>query len=161
MTPGDVPDMLALAAIVHPGFPEDAEVLAERLALYPAGCFALDGERGLAGYLLSHPWHEGAVPALNRRLGAVPADGIYYLHDLALHPATQGSGAAGRMVRRLFSVAAGFPAIALVAVNNSAPFWGHHGFVEAAAPAKLASYGDDARYMVRAQPRQEAMSSSG
>ena len=47
---------------------------------------------------------------------------------------------------------AGWPALALVAVNDAAGFWRRHGFEAREAPgmaAKLASYGPDARYMVR------------
>ena len=46
----------------------------------------------------------------------------------------------------------GWPAIALVAVNDAVGFWSRHGFVEQPAEAmaaKLASYGADARYMLR------------
>ena len=45
-----------------------------------------------------------------------------------------------------------WPAIALVAVNDAVGFWSRHGFVEQPAEAmaaKLASYGADARYMLR------------
>lgn len=150
MRPEDLPGVDAVAAIVHPGFPEDAEVLAERLALHPAGCFALDGPAGLAGYLLSHPWRDGAAPKLNRRLGAIPADAAtYYIHDLALQPAAQGTGAAGAIIRHLLSETAAFPRHALVAVNGSAPFWSRFGFRPAEGP-DLASYGGEAVYMVRA-----------
>ncbi len=146
----DLPGVDAVAAIVHPGFPEDGEVLAERLALHPAGCFALDGEAGIAGYLISHPWHDNAAPKLNSRLGAIPADAeTYYIHDLALHPAAQGTGAAGAIIRRLMAETAAFPRHALVAVNGSAPFWSRFGFSPAEGP-DLASYGGAAIYMVRA-----------
>ena len=60
----------------------------------------------------------------------------------------------GRNVERLAEQATedGWPAIALVAVNDAVGFWSHHGFVEQPAEAmaaKLASYGADARYMLR------------
>ena len=45
-----------------------------------------------------------------------------------------------------------WPALALVAVNDAAAYWGCLGFVEESPPGmaeKLASYGADARYMVR------------
>jgi hypothetical protein len=148
MRSADVPAMVALAALVHPGLPEDAEVFAERLALHPDGCFALDGPNGLAGYLLSHPWRLGAPPKLNRRLGALPAAAdTYYLHDLALHPAVQRTGAA-RPILRAILARDEFPTQSLVAVNGSAPFWHGHGFSAAPGP-DLAEYGPDAVHMVR------------
>jgi GNAT superfamily N-acetyltransferase len=165
-TQGDVPDMIAIAAIVHTGFPEGACVLAERITLHPEGCFVLDAPAGVRpaatgptdtgvtdkrvrGYLLSHPWRAGDAPKLNRRLGALPpAPDAYYIHDLALHPAAQGSGAAGAIVAHLLAVTAGWRLHALVAVNRSAPFWARHGF--AVTPGlDLSSYGPDAHYMTR------------
>ena len=85
----------------------------------------------------------------------LPADAaLIYLHDLALHPDARGGGVTGAIVERLAGQAAedGWPAIALVAVNDAVGFWTRHGFVEQPAEAmaaKLASYGADARYMLR------------
>ena len=142
--------MEAVAEIVHTDYPEDEAVFIERLALYPAGCFALDGAAGLQGYLISHPWHQGAAPKLNTLLGTVPAErDTYYIHDLALHPAAQGAGAASAIIRRLLAETVGFRRHALVAVNASVPFWSRHGFRPATGP-DIASYGADALYMVRA-----------
>ena len=48
--------------------------------------------------------------------------------------------------------AAGWSEIALVAVNEATAFWERNGFVVQTPPGmaeKLASYGDDARYMIR------------
>lgn len=48
--------------------------------------------------------------------------------------------------------AGGWATIALVAVNDAVDFWRGHGFAVRQTPemtAKLASYGSDARYMVR------------
>ncbi|HBY42560.1 MAG TPA: GNAT family N-acetyltransferase, partial [Brevundimonas sp.] len=48
--------------------------------------------------------------------------------------------------------AAGWPAVALVAVNDASSFWSRNGFEIQNPPGmaeKLACYGDDARYMVR------------
>ena len=148
MLASDLDAMVALAARVHPDHPEDAEVLAERHALYPAGCFVLDGADGIAGYLLSHPWRALDPPPLNRRLGALPAAaGCYYLHDLALHPARRGRGDGGIIVRELGPVFGAWPSVELVAVGGSVGFWGRFGF-RVVALAKLDGYGAGARFMV-------------
>lgn len=145
----DVAGMVALAALVHPDLPEDAEVLAERLMLYPGGCFALDGPAGLAGYLLSHPWRLGHPPKLNRLLGGLPvAADTCYLHDLALHPAARGAGAAAAILREVLADGGRWPTYSLVAVSGSARFWRRHGFAATLAP-DLAGYGPDAVHMVR------------
>lgn len=155
MTAGDLPAVGAVAAVVHPDFPESAAVFAERLALYPQGCLVAEREGAVMAYVLSHPWQAQAVPALDSLLGALPGRGaVFYIHDLALLPALRGSGVAGALVARLMAhaVAAGFREAALVAVNGSAGFWRRQGFRERDVPAlaaKLASYDDAARYMVR------------
>lgn len=155
MDANDIPSVSAIAAVIHPDFPEDDAIFAERLALYPAGCFALtDGER-VYGYCFSHPWESLSVPALDTLLGALPRQTTnYYLHDIALLPEARSGGAASKVVARIASHAqsAGFTTISLVAVNASGGFWERQGFVvqhEPALDAKLKSYSDDALFMVR------------
>jgi GNAT superfamily N-acetyltransferase len=155
MTAFDLTAVDAIANQVHPDFFEASDVLAERQALYPNGCYLLEiGERP-AGYVLSHPWRQGSLPALNTLLGALPTDAdTYYLHDLALLPVTRRIGAASFIVEALIKHAAaqGFASMHLVAVNGSRGFWERHGFVVDVVPAlaeKLRSYEDSAAYMVR------------
>jgi len=148
----DVASVSAIARVVHPSFPEDDAVFAERIALYPAGCRLLIGDAGAPqGYVLSHPWR-GAPPTLNSLLRALPVADVYYIHDLSVLPAQQGTGAASQGVRDLLDQARGegLNRAALVAVNNSVPFWSRLGFIVADDPEMqraLGSYGDDARYM--------------
>lgn len=156
MAPADLPAVMAIAAVVHPDYPEDEAVFAERLRLAPEGCHVLAGADGaLQGYLVSHPWPAGGVAALNSLLGEIP-QGVanWYLHDLALLPSVRGSGAAGEIVVEIARHAAetGYTSLALVAVNDSTGFWRRQGFREVHDPAldrKLASYDDAARYMRR------------
>ncbi|MFA5952431.1 MAG: GNAT family N-acetyltransferase [Hyphomicrobium sp.] len=152
----DLAAVSSLGDLVHVNYPEDAGVFAERLRLYPAGCFLLEGEAGSAiGYAVTHPWHFKKPPELNSMLGALPEPASsYYIHDIALLPAGRGSGAASRLVAAIIAHAreTGAPNISLIAVNGSIPFWARHGFEVDADPAldaKLKSYDDDARFMVR------------
>jgi GNAT superfamily N-acetyltransferase len=153
MVPADMTAVDAIAAAVHPAFPEDEAMFIERLALHPAGCRLLMMSDQPAGYALSHPWRSGSPPALNALIGAIPADAdTYYVHDVALLPAARGSGAAAALVADLKRHAGelGLPGLSLVAVNDSAGFWRRQGFAEAPAGSaadKLASYGHDARLM--------------
>jgi GNAT superfamily N-acetyltransferase len=155
MAAADLPAVMATAAVVHPNYPEGEPVFAERLALHPAGCLVLAGGEGGGGYVLSHPWRLGQVPALDSLLGALPEDAdAYYIHDLALLPGSRGGGAASACVDRLAIHArtSGFPRMALVAVGRSVGFWRRQGFREAhdeALARKLASYDSAARYMIR------------
>ena len=156
MTATDLPAVLAVAGVVHPAYPEDEAVFAERLRLCPAGCLVLEGAGSPIGYVVAHPWHRAAPPALNSPLGELPSQaGCFYIHDLALLPQARGSGAGGVLVAKLAEIAAraGLPRLALVAIDGSSGFWRRQGFREVHEPAlaeKLASYDDAARYMERA-----------
>lgn len=155
MSAADLPAVLAVAAVVHPGYPEDEAVFAERLRLYPDGCIVLEQEGCPIGYVVAHPWHRAAPPALNSLLGELPSQAsCFYIHDLALLPQARGSGAGGMVVDRLAGIAAraGLPRLALVAIDGSSGFWRRQGFRAVHEPAlaeKLASYDDAARYMER------------
>lgn len=170
MTAADLPAIIAIADELHPDYPEDETVFANRLALYSAGCLVLaDGEASV-GYVVSHPWHFNKPPALNVLLKNIPsAASTYYIHDLAVLPEARKTGAAGRIIDDLARHAAGLklPNMSLVAVNNSVHFWerqnfrnvdvtiegcGSGGFQRRAASEldqKLRSYGDHACYMIR------------
>lgn len=155
MTTYDLAAVERIAAQVHPNFPEAPAVLAERQNLYRNGAYLLEiGERP-AGYVLSHPWRLGTLPALDTLLTALPegAD-TYYLHDLALLPVAQRVGAASFIVEALAKHAGahGFASMSLVAVNGSEGFWTRHGFAAEDRPElkeKLKSYEDAARFMLR------------
>lgn len=157
MTAADLDAVAAIAVIGFPDHFEGRDCFENRLALHPSGCFVLsDGAGEPKGYMVAYPWRSDSAPALNTLIDAIPDDAaVMYLHDLALHPDARGGGYPGEVVERLAAAAraAGWPAVALVAVNDAAPFWARHGFVVRETPemaAKLASYGSDARYMVRA-----------
>lgn len=160
MAEDDLDGVVAVARLAFPDHFENRACFAERRGLYPAGCFVLAhdeaaGGAAVRGYLVAYPWRRDAAPALNALIGALPAEAdILYLHDLALHPEARGGGRTRPIVERLAGQARaeGWPAIALVAVNDAAPFWEGLGFrtrESEALGAKLAGYGPGARYMVR------------
>ena len=154
MTPTDLPHVIAVAGAVHPAYPEDAAIFAERLRLYPAGCLVCESAGSVVGYGLSHPWRAGAPPALNTLLGELPARAsTYYIHDIALLPEARGAGAGAAIVARLMGQAraAGLATVSLVAVSGTVGFWRRFGFRavdDAALAAKLRSYDAEACFMV-------------
>jgi GNAT superfamily N-acetyltransferase len=152
MRDADLAAVEAIGEAVHPDYPEDAAVFAERLRLHPAGCLVLAAGAGVGGYVVSHPWITDP-PALDTLLGALPdRPTTYYIHDLALLPAQRGTGAATAIVARLAAHAAALALaeMSLIAVGASLPFWQSHGFAAARGPAaKLASYAGVATYMTR------------
>ena len=156
MTTADLDAVASIAALAFPDHFEGRDCFESRLHLHPSGCFVLSGRDGVVrGYLVAYPWIAHDAPALNVTLSAVPPDAeVVYLHDLALHPEVRGQGWTAPIVERLAEEAraAGWPALALVAVNDAAPFWEGRGFSVVETPdlaAKLAGYGPDARYMTR------------
>ena len=156
MTGADLDGVVAVAAEAFPNHPEERACFANRLALYPQGCKVLADDAGwVAGYLVSYPWMMDAAPPLNVLLPGLPeAPEVYYLHDLALASSARGGGhaAAGAALAVQAARDAGLPVVSLTAVNDAAPFWARQGFVPRPSPgmaAKLASYGEDAVYMIR------------
>ncbi len=156
MTTDDLAEVDAIAARVHPSFPEDRSVFAERLHLYPDGCRVLvTAADVIAGYVISHPWHFDEPPALNVLLGRIPVPATtYYIHDLALLPEVRGKRAGASILADLDRHArqVGLSSVALIAVSGSTRFWHNQGFELAAALGihrKLMSYGEDAKLMRR------------
>jgi GNAT superfamily N-acetyltransferase len=156
MTADDLDGVVEVAAIGFPDHFEGRDCFENRLGLNPSGCFVLSAEGGpVRGYMVAYPWRREAAPALNTLIDALPEDAeVMYLHDLALHPEARGGGHARPVVEALADQARaqGWRELALVAVNDAAPERGRHGFNVHETPAmaaKLASYGDDARYMLR------------
>ena len=153
MRESDLPDVERTGNAIHLDHPEDEAVFAERLHLCPEGCHVLEGPAGLAGYIISHPWHADSPPPLNTLLGTLPVPpSTWYIHDLALTPSARGTGAAPAIVAHLVAHArtAGLARMDLIAVGASPRFWGRQGFCPATLPdGKLASYGPGATFMVR------------
>lgn len=156
MTVADLDGVVAVARASFPDHFESRACFENRLALSPAMSFVLAGtDEAVRGYLFAYPWKGQTAPALNTLIEAIPADADrIYLHDLALDPAVRGGGHTRSIVERLVDQgrADGWAKIALVAVNDATTFWQRMGFDPVTSPelsAKLASYGDDACYMVR------------
>jgi len=131
MTVADLPAVAAISAAVHGRYGEPVEVYAERLALWPSGCFVWQQGEDIAGLLVAHPWHRSTSPELGALLGAIPQDAdSFYLHDIALLPETRGQGAGKAATALVIDRArsAGYRDITLVAVNGAEAFWTTQGF---------------------------------
>jgi GNAT superfamily N-acetyltransferase len=152
MIAADLPPVFTLACAIHVDFFEALEVMADKLAAYPAGCLVLERpDGGIGGYAVSHPYVRGRVPKLNHPLGGVPLDAdIYYIHDIAIDAAARGQGRAEAIVTRLADHArqAGFAEMRLLSVNNSESFWTRRGFTPVRdEQVDVSSYGADAIHM--------------
>lgn len=154
-----VADLDGVVAVARASFPDHFESRAcfeNRLMLSSAMSFVLaETDEAVRGYLFAYPWRGETAPALNTLIEAIPRDADrIYLHDLALDPDVRGGGHTRAIVERLVDQARaeGWETMGLVAVNDATGFWQRMGFQAVTSPelsAKLASYGDDACYMVR------------
>ncbi|MDQ2104703.1 GNAT family N-acetyltransferase [Azospirillum isscasi] len=161
MEPADLDRVMAIAEVVHPDYPEDRAVFAERLALYPDGCamaetHAAEADGVCIGYIVMHPGRLGTPPPLDSPLGALPeAPDCLYLHDVALLPAARGLGLGVAALERMNALAArqGFRWLALTSTPGARAFWDAQGFLpQDGGPglaAKLASYGGGMTYMAK------------
>lgn len=153
----DLADLLAVQlACYGEGFVESGDVFTRRLAS-PANC-SLVAERGgeVCAYLAAYRSVRGKVTPLHGDFEAVPQPDTLYLHDMAVLPAHAGRGLARELLQPLWAQAAshGLQHSALVSVQGSQAYWERHGYglqplVDVAQSARLASYGEDAVYMVR------------
>jgi ribosomal protein S18 acetylase RimI-like enzyme len=143
----DLVAVVELADEIHASYPEDPAIFAERLRLYPDGCFVLD-INGVRGYAISHPW-AGDPPKLNKLLGSLPVEpDTYYLHDIALHPSVRAKGHAQQIVDQIVRrMSPQYRNITAVAVEGTLPTWRRMGF-EATEVSAL-SYGPGARHIMR------------
>jgi GNAT superfamily N-acetyltransferase len=149
----DLAELERIGNAIHASLQEGPEVFANKLALFPEGCFVLAQNGAVAGYGIAHPWVLGTVPALDRCIAALPpSPTCLYIHDVVVLPAVRGQGAAGVLVDRFEAIARRhrLPSITLVSVYGTDRLWERYGFQTASEPEladRLASYGATARYM--------------
>ena len=154
-TATDIQAITGVAEVVHPTFPERREVFAEKLTLFPSGCFVLVRYEEVVGYGFSHTWMLNSIPPLDSFLKTTPgvADCLY-VHDVAVLAEARGHGSAGLYVEMMVDRARqlGVDFLALVSIYRTHPFWARYGFEIAHAPelgTRLRSYGPTAKYMTR------------
>ncbi|BAK68543.1 putative acetyltransferase [Sphingobium sp. SYK-6] len=163
LSAGDLPAALAIQSASYPAFLIEAEApFLSRIMLSGSYCLAAlrEGprEQAMLGYLLAHGWRRESPPPV----GAVLADGgpreVLFVHDLAVSSLGRGLGVGRSLVMRAFELAArdGIRSAELIAVEGAADYWRALGFVEGVVSpdlaAKVATYGDPARWMTRAIP---------
>ena len=136
---------------------EPAEVVHQRLMLYPQSCWVACYQEKLWGYLFSYPSVAAQVNPLGAEFGRYEQANCLYLHDMAVSMDARGQGVASALLQaaRQYAQTLGLTQLALVAVQNSASFWQQHGFVQQQdlsdnALSALQTYGEAAVYMCSA-----------
>jgi GNAT superfamily N-acetyltransferase len=152
-TAADLDAIERIGNAIHVNLQERPEVFANKLALFPQGCFVLARNGAVTGYGIAHPWTLGSVPPLDTLMAALPpSPDCLYIHDVVVLPAGRGQGAAGLLVD-VFEAAArqhALASLALVSVYGTYVFWERYGFQTTPDPEladRLKSYGETARYM--------------
>ena len=131
MRSSDLQGVNALANEIHVNYPEDDSVFREKFALFPYGCFSLEGSNSVVGYCISHPWTKGMPPALNAMMGSLPSSpSTYFIHDVAVSASYRGRGLVQFLVGLLPIVARlfRFDHTTLISVNQTEVFWRKLGF---------------------------------
>lgn len=113
--------------IYYPDLWEPTEAFIIRLKLFPQGCLAAEVDGKLAGYAFSHPWVSDKIVNLGQVIGPIANPDCYYIHDVCVGKQYQGLGVGRALVYKIFEINT-FPAIKLVSVLGSHPFWSKMGF---------------------------------
>ena len=159
LSEADIAQVDVIARQIHPALPEGREVFAEKARLFPQGCFKLMFEGSMAGYAIAHPWMLHSIPPLDEFLTALPPEpDCIYIHDVAVLSAARGRSAAGLFIAKISDVARRMhiPHLACVSVYGTDVLWARFGFrtvVSGDITPKLASYGENAKYMMARVPR--------
>jgi hypothetical protein len=152
-TAADLASIQRIGNAIHTDLPERPEIFAEKLKLFPEGCFVLTRDETVVGYGLCHPWRLNSIPPLNQFLGRLPSEpDCLLIHDAAILPEARGQGATAVLVELVTKLAQErkIARLALVSVYGSYVLWARFGFEivsDTALADKLRPYGK-ARYMV-------------
>ena len=150
----DIGGVDTIAREIHLTLPERREVFAEKLTLFPAGCFKFMFEGKMMGYAFSHPWTLYSVPSLDDFLHTLPENpDCIYIHDVAILPAARGHNAAELLIAEVLEIAQGLKIshLACVSVYGTDVLWARFGFRTVSTnetTAELSSYGQSAKYMI-------------
>lgn len=158
LTARDLADVERIQSAAYPNYPcERIEVFADKLARYPAGCWAYEVRGTVGGYLFSHPTSLVDPPKFDALLDDLPlVPDAYFIHDKSVLPELRGRGAGRQLLDAALAHAAALhlATIALVAVQGSRGYWERFGFTAVAErdptlAAVRRTYGPQALYMLR------------
>ncbi|MGE4281367.1 MAG: GNAT family N-acetyltransferase [Magnetospirillum sp.] len=160
MIAGDLDQVLEIANVLHPNYPERIEIFADKLAFDPEGCkIAETSASDMVGYVFSHLWQKGLPPLLDCELGRAPAHAdCLHLHDIALLPKARGQGGPEGFLDLMENLARKRRLVwlTLVAIKGQAAYWQAKGFSpvrpDSLLQDRLDSYGDGVTYMVKTIP---------
>lgn len=130
--------------------PEELEVLQSKWQASPQSCYVmLNDEEQVVGYLLSHYWQTEKVPKLNEQVDYSAKSNRLFLHDLAVDPRAQSTGAGKALFNHLLELASQMAVkqILLISMPNAIGFWQQLGFKDVPELEPCVSYGPGAMTM--------------
>jgi GNAT superfamily N-acetyltransferase len=157
LTQGDLTAALSIQNACYPAFlQEDRAAFASRLTVSDSYCLAAVRGETLVAYLLAHGWASQSPPPVGTILDRSGKAGeVLFIHDIAVSTAGRGAGLGQKLIDHAFDLAGrdGLTQAELIAVEGAAGYWRALGFTEDTCPlalaAKVAGYGDEARWMTR------------
>ena len=152
-------DHLDLAKVISDqiwvNYQENDEVFAEKLQLFPQGCWVAMLDNEMVGYTMAFPALLKFPPSLNEFLGGIVDNpDCLYWHDIGILPKARGYGLGKMAMDTIINTArdCGLGILAGISVNNSSEYWKSLGsvpYVMDGVEDKIKSYGADAVYMIK------------
>ena len=159
INPLTLADLSSVARIQQECYPADFLESEGSFANKITGCadfsFMASSQGSALGYVVALPWLFGQILDLDGTQYQLPQHpDCLYIHDLAVSTQARSQGVAEHLLSSVFQQAEteGYQRLGLVAVQGAASYWQRQGFKEKQGNAEfqryLATYGDDAVYMV-------------
>ena len=135
---------------------EQRECIVHKYLLFPKGYLGVFVEHELIGYVVFHPWKLNLPVSLNDSTYVLPGiSDCIYIHDLAILPGHRHANCSAQLIHHMMQIGQELNLVsyALVAVQNSEPYWERWGF----KAIRLMKYGNSpATYMIcEGMPRWE------
>ena len=140
----DLPAIEEIANEAHSDLYGRLEIFAERIRLFPEGCFKVILFGEVFGYGISHPWILNKPPALDQFLIQLPdKPDCLHIHDIVVHEIARG-----HMARKYLKILSelSFRTLSMVAVYGTESIWSKYGFSEVQSN-DLGTYGSS-KYLV-------------
>jgi len=110
---------------------ERRECVLHKYYLFPKGCLGVFLDHKLIGYVFFHPWMLNHSVPLDDTAYVLPEiSDCIYIHDLAILPEHRHARCGVQLIDHVCQIGQelGLMSYALVAVQNSEPYWGRWGF---------------------------------
>jgi predicted acetyltransferase len=104
---------------------KESQIIYEnKFCSFPEGCYVYD-DKGIKGYIISHPYNISSPPKINTLLTNVE-NNCLFIHDVVIVSEYRGRGIGNEIIRKILDTN---PIVSLVACDDKAKdFWKGYGF---------------------------------